>query len=305
MNIVTGAFGYTGKYIARRLVSMGQPVKTLTNRPAPSDNKIDVAPLNFDKPAELVKSLQGTDTIYNTYWIRFPYGNLSYDRAVENTKTLIRCAGQAGIKRIVHISVTNPTKESLLPYFRGKAMLEDAIIHSGLSYAIIRPTLIFGLEDILINNIAWLLRHFPIFAVPGKGDYRLQPVYAEDLAGIVVDAGARNDNFVMDAVGSETYTFDELVRLIARNIRSKSMIIHTPVGLALFLSKLVGYMVNDVVLTHAEVDGLMAGLLVSDKEPVGRTKLSDWLKQNADRVGTKYASELNRHFRESQPSPVS
>lgn len=300
LNIVTGAFGYTGKYITKRLLSIGKKVKTLTghpNRPNPFGNQISVAPFHFGNPAELRRALQGATTLYNTYWVRFPYGQVTYDTAVVNTKILINAAKEAGIRRIVHISITNAAEESPFPYFRGKGILEKAIIQSGISYALIRPTVIFGHEDILINNIAWFLRKFPVFAVPGDGDYRLQPVFVEDVAGIAVNAGQSNDNVTVDAVGPEIFRYEELIRLIADRVQSKAKIIHLRPGLALFLSKCIGYMVNDVVLTRDEVAGLIENLLVSENPPTGKTRLSDWLNQHADTIGTKYASELNRHYR--------
>lgn len=300
LNVVTGAFGYTGKYITRKLLSMGKKVKTLTghpNRPNPFGNQISVAPFNFDNVAELTRALHGATTLYNTYWVRFPYGQVTYDTAVANTKILINAAKEAGIRRIVHISITNASEESPFPYFRGKGILEKAIIQSGISYALIRPTVIFGHEDILINNIAWFLRNLPVFAIPGDGDYRLQPVFVEDVAGIAVNAGQSNDNVTVDAVGPEIFRYEELIRLIADRVQSKAKIIHLRPGLALFLSKCIGYMINDVVLTRDEVEGLIENLLVSKNPPTGKTRLSDWLNQHADTIGTKYASELNRHYR--------
>ena len=300
LNVVTGAFGYTGKYITRRLLSMGKRVRTLTghpNRENPFGEQVSVSPFNFDNLSELTKSLRGATTLYNTYWVRFSHGQVTFDKAVENTKTLIKAAEEAGVQRIVHVSVTNASEESPLPYFRGKGLLEKAIMHSRLSYAIIRPTLIFGPEDILINNIAWLLRRFPVFAVPGSGDYRVQPVFVEDVAEIAVSAAHHDENIIVDAVGPETYTFDELVRLIADNIQSRARIVHLRPGIALFLSRMIGYLLRDVVLTRDEVEGLMSNLLVSESSPTGQTRLGGWLGQNADSVGARYASELNRHYR--------
>ena len=213
--------------------------------------------------------------------MRFSHGDTTFADAVADTKTLIRAAEEAGVRKIVHVSITNADEESPLPYFRGKGVLERAIAESKLSYAIIRPTVIFGKEDILINNIAWLLRRFPVFAVLGSGDYRLQPVYVEDMADMAVAAAERSANEVFDAVGPEIFTFDALVRLIRDKIGSRARIVHLPPGPALHLSRIVGLLVGDVVLTQDEVDGLMAGLLVSEATSDGRTRLSDWLEENA------------------------
>jgi len=298
LNVVTGAFSYTGKYITRRLLSMGKRVKTLTghlNCVNPFGYQVDASPFNFDNPSQLKESLRGATTLYNTYWVRFSHGQVTFDKAVENTKRLIKAAEEAGIHRIVHISITNPSEKSALPYFKSKALVEKAIIHSKLSYAIIRPTVIFGTEGILINNIAWLLRRFPIFPVFGSGDYRIQPIFVEDVAEIAISAGHKDDNMVMDAVGPEIFTFHKLVRLIVDKIHSRARIVHLRPALALLLARLIGYAVRDVVITKDEIEGLMSNLLVSERLPVGHTRLSEWLDQNADSVGAKYVSELKRH----------
>lgn len=298
--VVTGALGYTGKYITRRLLAKGKMVKTLTghpNRPNPFGSRVNITQFNFDNPGELTKSLQGATVLINTYWVRFPYGQVTYDTAVANTQILIKAAEEAGVRRIVHISITNAAESSSLPYFKGKGLLEKAIINSKMSYAILRPTVIFGCEDILINNIAWMLRRFPVFVIPGAGDYKLQPVFVEDMADLVVSAAGNDENVILDAVGPEIFTFNELVRLIHDKTVSHARIIRFRPGLALFLSGLVGRVVGDVVLTRDEVDGLMANLLISEDPPIGKTRLSEWLSQNAETVGANYASELNRHYK--------
>lgn len=242
-------------------------------------------------------SLQGAAVLYNTYWVRFDHGEATYRRAVENTRRLFQAARQAGVRRVVHISITNAAESSTLPYFKGKGALERALMESGLSYAIVRPTVVFGPDDILINNIAWLLRRFPVFTIPGSGQYRLQPVFVEDLAALAGQAGLADDNTVLDAVGPEVFTFEELVRLVARSVGARSWIFHVNSGLALSIAQLIGRMVGDVTLTGDEVEGLMAGLLVSPHPPTGRQQLSEWLAQNARTVGSRYASELRRHYR--------
>ncbi|MBI2305115.1 MAG: NAD(P)H-binding protein [Chloroflexi bacterium] len=305
LNVVTGAFSYTGKYIARRLLALGKRVRTLTGRPqseSPFGDQVMAYPFNFRRPEALRESLRGVTTLYNTYWIRFPWRDVTFDKAVANTRVLIKAAEEAGVRRLVHISITNATEDSPLPYFRGKALVEKAIRASSLSYAIVRPTVVFGTEDILINNIAWFLRKFPAFSIPGSGEYRLQPIFVDDVAKIAVDAGQQEGRLEGDAAGPDTYTFDELVRLIAEKIHSRARIVHLPPGLALFLSQQLGHFLGDVVLTKEEVAGLMSGLLVSGGPPTAKTRLPDWLEQNAGTVGTQYISELRRHYRRPRPS---
>ncbi|MBI2369105.1 MAG: NAD(P)H-binding protein [Deltaproteobacteria bacterium] len=299
LNIVTGATGYTGKYIARRLLSMGRQVKSLTGHPHrhnPFGEQVPALPFNFENPRALVEGLRGATTLYNTYWVRFSRGNITFEAAVQNTRILLHAATAAGIGRFIHISIANPDPRSPLPYYRGKALVERAVLESGLSYAIIRPTVIFGTEDILINNIAWLLRRFPIFAIAGPGDYTIQPVFVEDVAELAVAAAERRENVILDAAGPEVFAFKELVQLIARTVNSRARALHVPPGLALLLSRLVGYIIRDVVLTREELEGLMANLLVSSGPPIGRTRFSQWLERHAATLGTCYASELKRHY---------
>jgi NADH dehydrogenase len=235
--------------------------------------------------------------LYNTYWIRFPYGTMTYDEAVANTRSLIAAAEMAGVRRIVHVSIAHADPASSLPYYRGKGELEEAVRSSSMSHAILRPTVIFGREDVLINNIAWLLRRFPVFAVPGDGRYRLQPVFVDDLAALAVDCAMKDEDLVIDAVGPETYTFDELVRLLARATGRRARLLHLPPRLALLASRVIGYGLRDVVLTADEVRGLMAGLLATESPPAGSTRLSHWLEEHGSAFGRRYASELARHYR--------
>ena len=297
--VVTGSFSYSGKYITSRLLARGEEVITLTNhpnRPDPFAGKVKAFPLNFQNEQELISNLRGVDVLVNTYWIRFDKGNNTQPRAVENTKILVNAAAKAGVKRIVHISITNPSADSHLPYFWGKAANEKAVIDSGMSYAILRPTVLFGKEDVLINNIAWLLRRLPVFGLPGNGSYKLSPVYVDDLAELAADAVYKKENYVWDAVGPDEFNFKEMVRLIGKTTSANRLLIPLPPILALWAAQFMSIFVNDVMLTPEEVDGLMANLLISKEPPRCRTSLRNWLAENKATVGKQYASELARHF---------
>lgn len=301
LSVITGAFGFTGSYIARNLIAVGERVCTLTNHPR--DNAgIEAAPLDFGNPDQLARSMAGATVLYNTYWVRFAHGNVDHAEAVENSRRLIRAAEEARVERIVHVSITNPSLASPLPYFKGKAEVEQIIQSSKLSYAILRPAVVFGREDILINNIAWLLRRFSIFAIPGKGDYKLQPIFVEDLAELAVKAGHEKQNMVLDAVGPETYAYARLVQLIRGVVGSRSWIVHFSPRTVVLASKLLGALVNDVILTPDEVKGLMADLLISKDPALGKTSLRAWLEANVTTIGTTYSSELARHYRRKKAS---
>lgn len=297
LHVVTGAFGYSGKYIAGRLLKLGYPVRTLTNsteRANPFAEKIQIYPFNFDDQDKLVESMQGATVLYNTYWVRFNHAHFQHAAAVENTLRLFQAARTAGVKRVVHVSITNPSADSPLEYFSGKAQLERALIESGLSYAILRPTVLFGKEDILINNIAWLLRKLPLFGVFGDGNYRLQPIYVDDLARLAVDQGAERENRVIDAIGPETFTYKEMVREIGSIIGCPRPIIPIPDAAGYLVGRLLGKIVGDVVITREEIAGLKAGLLHTAGPPAGETKLTEWAARHAKTLGVRYAGELAR-----------
>jgi uncharacterized protein YbjT (DUF2867 family) len=300
VHVVTGAFGYTGRALARHLLSTGKRVRTLVgnpNRPNPFGDQVSVVPYRFDNLAALVRGLQGAAVLYNTYWVRFAHGRVTFDAAIANTRMLLQACVAARVPRIVHLSVTNASEDSRLPYFRGKGILERAIRESTLSYAILRPPLIFGDGDILVNNIAWFLRHAPVFAIMGDGRYELQCVAVDDVAEIAAQAGKRAENLVMDVIGPETFTFDGFVRLIAEHVRSRARIINLPATIVRALLEIAGAVVRDVILTGDEMTGLMSNLLLCRSAPVGRRRFSDWLGEHAPDLGRTYASELSRHYR--------
>jgi NADH dehydrogenase len=297
LDAVTGAFGYSGRYIASRLLSGGRRVITLTdspNRANPFGSRVRAHPFAFDNPPALEQALRGVEVLYNTYWVRFNHAGFTHAQAVRNTLAMFDAAKAAGVRRIVHVSITNPDENSPLEYFSGKARIERALTESGMSYAILRPTVLFGREDILINNIAWTLRRFPVFGVFGDGSYRLQPIYVEDLAELAVAQGSQNENKIINAIGPETFTYRELVAAIGKVIGKSRPILSVSPGLGYILSRMIGWFVGDVFVTREEIRGLMDGLLYVSSPPAGKTSLTHWMRDNRESLGRRYASELKR-----------
>ena len=297
LNAVTGVFSYTGAHIARRLLADGEAVRTLSRAPDPSHplaSEVEFARLQFGDRAALVDSLRGAHTLYNTYWVRFPRGATTWDSVVANTRTLLAAAREAGVERLVHVSVTNASPGSPLPYYAHKAVAEQVVRDSGLAYAIVRPTLVFAPGDILLNNIAWTLRRSPLFLIPGRGDYRVQPVAAEDVADACVDA---RDGDEVDAAGPSTHTYEQLVRMVRAATGARSRIVHVPPLAAVAAGAVVGRIKRDALVTRLELDGLMREALVSHEPPRGRRSFEEWLEASAASIGTVYASEYARNWR--------
>lgn len=298
---VTGAFGFTGRAIAERLLDGGQDVVTLTRRSGAGDPltpRITVRPFDTAASDDLAVSLAGVDIIFNTFWLRFPRGGSTFERAVARSAALLAAAREAGVRRVVHVSVVNASADADTPYVRAKAALESVVRSSGLEWVIVRPTLTYGPGDILINNLAWALRRFPVYGVPGLGRYTVQPVHVDDVARICVDAAAGEPGRVLDAAGPEILTYRELVGLVRAAIGSRSVVLPMPGPVVLLTAKLLGLVVRDVVLTGDEIRELTSSLLTSAQPPLGSIRITDWVAAHADRLGRRWSSELARNYRD-------
>tara|TARA_Y100000741_G_scaffold245945_1_gene188761 strand:- start:73 stop:1047 length:975 start_codon:yes stop_codon:yes gene_type:complete len=300
VHVVTGAFGYSGRWIAKELLSRGKRVRTLTNakgRDDPFQGRVEVLPIDFSNHKSLVSSLKDADVLYNTYWVRYKdrKGGYAHEVAVENIRRLFLAAEEAGVKRVVHFSVAHPHKAPDWSYFRGKVQVEKILTESNLSYAILRPTVFFGGErDVLINNMSWLIRKFPVFGIFGIGNYPIQPIHIEDVARVAVDQGEIVENSVLDVAGPETFTYKEYVTLIAKSIGVRRLIIPLPPIIGWSFGKVVGVILQDRVITRAEIKGLMSGLMATDARPLGRIKFSEWVAVNGGGLGLNYHNDLKQ-----------
>lgn len=299
LDVVTGAFSYSGRAIAAALVREGRSIRTLTGHPdrAPSDSDIEVRPLDFDDPIQLVRSLEGVTTLYNTYWVRFAKGRRDHATAVANSQTLFDAAARAGVQRIVHISITNPSIESPYLYFSSKAQVERALAATGVPYAVVRPAILFGDDGVLINNIAWLLRRVPIFAVGGDGSYRIRAIHVDDLAQLCVRLGRERTDAIVNAVGPDRPTFFELAEAIRSAADGRARLIRVPGSTISLLSRLLGIVLHDVLLTSDEYHAMADGLADVDGPSTGQTSVLEWIQANGDSLGRTYANDLARHFR--------
>lgn len=308
MDVVTGAFSYSGAAIASELTRRGRTVRTLTNHP-PRDRSgvaqelagIEVHPLDLANPQGLRRSLAGVDTLYNTFWVRFPHGEVTFESAVAGSAALFTAAADAGVRRIVHVSITHADVDSPYAYFRGKGLVEEHLRTTGVSYAVARPATLFGGNGVLINNMAWLLRRSPLVLYGGDGSYRVRAIHLRDLAILLADLGEQDGDVTVDAVGPESLTFLELLRHLRWAVGSRSLLAPVP-GVAFPpIAWVLGALLRDTLLTREEYAAMAAGLADSTAQSTGSVRLTEWITVNADRLGRSYAHEVRRHFR---PGPA-
>ena len=295
---ITGAFGFTGKYLAQRLLDSGERVVTLTgsaNRPDPFGGRVEARPLSFDNAKALAAALADVQVLYNTYWVRFNHDDFSYAQAARNSLILFEAAKKAGVERVVHISITNAEPNSPYEYFSAKGHLEKALQGFGLNHAVLRPAVLFGPEDILINNIAWAVRRFPLLGMAGDGAYRLRPIYVDDLAALMLQQGQERENVSINALGPEEFTYRELLELVAFALgKSPRLVAMNPKILYAF-SRFLGLLLDDVLLTRDEIGALSDNLLtVPGAQATGTVALSAWVREHASELGKVYHAELDR-----------
>ena len=157
LDVVTGAFSYSGGAIARALIESGRRVRTITGHPEragaatpPSRYGRSTSMTNWawssrskGRPPSTTRTGSGSPGARSTMTWPSP-----------TRRTLFHAARRAGVQRIVHVSITNPSIESPFPYFRGKALVERALAESEISFAVLRPAILFGGDGVLLNNIA-------------------------------------------------------------------------------------------------------------------------------------------------------
>ena len=299
---ITGVLGYSGRYVAQEARRRGWRVVGLTDsgHRLPNPEGWELRPMPWSTRDAV---LDGVDVLVNTYWVRFSYAGgrkaaFSHEEAVNNTGKLFEAAQRSGVQRIIHTSITCPDAASPLPYFRGKAELEHALAATGIPHSILRPAVLFGdspSESILINNMAWSLRHLPAVATFGWGSYRLRPLHVQDFADAAMDEAEQEaPRRIIQAIGQESYSFRELWRLLARAMGIRRPILPLPAGIGYAGTCILGRLMGDIMLTRDEIRGLSEDRLYAPGSGIGSRLLNRWVQQHAGTLGNTYESELAR-----------
>ena len=301
---VSGAWSYSGRDVAARLLRAGYTVVSLTNRPVPDPDPHAgaVARIPYDfAPGALERSLDGVEVLACAYWTRHdraPVGHqgpwTSHALAVERSARIIDAAVRAGVSRLVWTSIANPGLDPDLSYYAGKAAVERLVEGSGLPHAILRPACFFGPGGILIENVAWAARHLPCVPIPAGPRYRIRPIHIDDYARAVVDAVGATGTFVRDATGPDRIEFGELVDYLASLTGGRARVVRLPIPACAVLYRLASGVMRETILTTDELKGLARNRLDSVEEPVGRIGLRAWLQDNVSMIGSRFLREPRR-----------
>ena len=302
--LITGASGFIGGAISHRLIGRDE-IRSLTSHPEKNrfGERVQSFAYDFDAPMRMEEAFRGVDVFVNSYYVRFNYGRATFELAVDRTRELIALARLAGVRKIVHVSVSNADERSDLPYYSNKGRIERLVRESGLDYTILQPAIVVGPGDILVNNIAFFLRRLPVFTIFERGDYRVQPITVDAFADLAIEAIDAIDgapgNATLPVAGPRDWIFLDLVRAVHAAVGSRARLVHAPPALALAGLKVAGLFLGDVVLTPDEVKGLMREYLYVERPLRRGADFAEWLAQPdvASTLGRRYESELARHFR--------
>ena len=244
---VAGGSGFIGRAIVRRLAAIPTiKVRVLTRDPkkararSTESDAVEFVAADVNDPAGLAAAVASADTIVNAvqfdgYPIENPARGLTFNRVdYGGTVALIAAANAAGVKHFIYISGAAADERSPNPAFRAKGRAERALRDSGLTYTILRPSLVYGPEDRVVNGIARALRMTPVMIVPGTGRQLLRPLLVDDLAACVALAiSGRGRNGIFEIGGRDPMSFDDLVRLVMEITGRRRPLVHVPEPLLL------------------------------------------------------------------------
>lgn len=239
--LVTGGTGYVGTHVCRALIARGFLPRLLV-RPGsegriPKDvrDRCRVSPGDATNREAVTCAAEGTSAIVHLVGIirEFPQRGITFEEAhVTATRNAVEAARRWKIDRLVHMSALGARPGGPTGYFDTKGRAEEIVRRSGLRWTIFRPSVIFGPGDRFVNDLAGMIRSAPLVPVPGDGKYRLQPVFAGDVAKGFADAvlrpGAEGKTF--EVGGPERFSYGELLEKIAAGIGRRLRTIHVPLS---------------------------------------------------------------------------
>lgn len=238
---MTGATGFVGSHVVQKLLRRDHDVRILSRHPETTgwlrDRGVEVVAGDLEDQASLRGLVAAADAVVHLVGIIVEVGAQTYQRVhVEGTSHVVGAAREAGVHRFVHMSAlgARPNPEATR-YHRTKAAAEDVVRTSGLSHAILRPSLIAGAGSPPLKMMVDMLRLSPVIPIIGDGKYQLQPVDAEDVAEVFAVAVERHDlQGTFDIAGLEPLTYHQMLNQLEQALGVKRRRVAVPVGMVRF-----------------------------------------------------------------------
>ncbi|MFQ5859985.1 MAG: complex I NDUFA9 subunit family protein [Dehalococcoidia bacterium] len=235
--LVTGATGFVGRHVVPALASAGWNVRALAHRGRErvlGAQAVDIRHGDVTDAASLRDAVSGVDAVVHLVAVIRERRESTF-RGINHlgTKRVVEAATDVGVQHFLQMSAIGARDDPAYPYLCTKWQGEQEVIRSGLPYTILRPSIQFGEGDEFFNMLAGVVRAFPVVPVPGSGRTRYQPIAVEDVARCVALAlgNEAHQGKTLELGGSQQYTYNHLLNLIAKTLQLKRVKMHIPVPL--------------------------------------------------------------------------
>jgi NADH dehydrogenase len=280
--LVTGASGFIGQSLVRRLLSRGHTVRALVRRDPAAVTATGPEYVRGDMTDHeaLDRACVGMDTIVHLACAT-GVADPAVARAVnvEGTRALLDAAKKRGVRRFVFVSTISATRERMGPYGQTKLEGERMVEASGLDWVILRPSLVYGSSSIgLFATLAAYLRSLPVVPVIGDGEIELDPIHVEDVNAVIEQCLTRSDvvGKTYDLLGPDRVTFNDFLALVARSLGVTKPVFHIPGFVALPMAQILGMISKKPPVSVDNVLGMISPARV-DREPMRRDFKIDWI----------------------------
>ena len=237
--LVTGATGFVGREVVRTLVNQGDEVRCLVHTPGAEEifgnERVDVHYGSVTDPLALRAAFYDVDEVVHLVAIiRERKGATFRGINFRGVQNVVEAASAAGVKRVVHLSAMGANDNLSASYLHSKWLGEQAIIHSGLAYTILRSSLIFGEGDEFINGIAGLVKALPLIPIVGPGNNELQLIAVEEVARCVASSVHEKNvvNCTIEIGGSERLRYSEIVDIVIDTLGASRLKVYLPLLVA-------------------------------------------------------------------------
>lgn len=234
---VTGGTGLVGSHVARELLALGGVVVLVSRHPAlslRSDPRIISVAASIDDDNALRDAFDGCDAVIHCAGINRELGTQTYKRVhVDGTRAVVRAAQRAGVRHVSLVSFLRARPACGSAYHESKWAAEEIVRGAGLSYTIVKPGVIFGRGDHMLDHLSRAFHTFPIFGLVGfSSKRRLRPVAVEDVARILAVAATdhRLEDRTVPVLGPEELTLAAAVRRVAAVTDCHPLFVPLPVA---------------------------------------------------------------------------